>query len=106
MIVIVLENAPVSLRGELSRWLVEPAPGVYLGHVSALVRDKLWDKCCKNIRQGGVVQAWTTNNEQHFQMRVFGDTSRQVVDFEGLQLVCMINQSENSQANSDDSMNN
>jgi CRISPR-associated protein Cas2 len=87
MVVIILEKVPVSSRGELSRWMVEPHPGVFVGHVSAMVREKLWEKCCKNCKEGGVVQLWTTNNEQHYQMRTFGHTDRKVIDMEGLQLV-------------------
>ena len=87
MVIMVLETVPVSLRGELTRWLVEPHPGVFVGHVSAMVRDLLWEKCCKGLKGGGVVQAWSMNNEQKFQMRMFGATKREVVDFEGLQLV-------------------
>ena len=87
--VIVLENVPVSVRGELSRWLVEPHPGVFVGHVSAMVRERLWEKCCKIKKTGGVVQIWTTNNEQHYQMRTNGKTRRSVVDMEGVQLICI-----------------
>jgi CRISPR-associated protein Cas2 len=87
VIVMILESVPASLRGELSRWLIEPYPNVFVGNVSAIVRDRLWDKCCKSKRLGGVVQAWSTNTEQRFQMRMAGDTRRAVVDMEGLQLV-------------------
>lgn len=87
MIVFVLEKVPVSLRGELTRWLVEPYPGVFVGHVSALVRDKLWAKVCSNLRGGGALVAWSTNTEQRFKMDLCGETTRQVVDFDGLQLV-------------------
>jgi len=87
MMVIVLESAPISLRGELSRWLIEPHPGVFVGHVSAMVRDLLWMKCCEKVKDGGVVQIWSSNTEQRFQMRIFGNTCREVVDFEGLQLI-------------------
>jgi CRISPR-associated protein Cas2 len=87
MVVIILEKTPPALRGDLSRWLVEPYPGVYIGHVSALVRDMLWQKCCQRVLEGGVLQAWTTNNEQHFEMRACGLTKRRIVDMEGLQLV-------------------
>jgi len=83
----VLEKVPTSLRGELTRWLIEPHPGVFVGHVNAMVRDRLWDKCCKAKRAGGVVQAWSTNTEQRFKMRFHGNTRREVVEFEGLQLV-------------------
>ena len=87
MVVMVLEKVPVSLRGELTRWLIEPHPGVFVGHVNAMVRDRLWDKCCKAKRAGGVVQAWSTNTEQRFKMRFHGNTQREVVEFDGLQLV-------------------
>jgi CRISPR-associated protein Cas2 len=87
MVVIVLEKVPVSLRGELTRWLIEPHPGLFVGHVNAMVRDRLWDKCCKAKRLGGVVQIWTTNTEQRFKMRAHGDTQRQIVEFDGLQLI-------------------
>jgi len=87
MVVMVLENVPVSLRGELTRWLIEPYPGIFVGHVNAMVRDRLWDKCCKGKRVGGVVQAWSTNTEQGFQLRSAGVTKRDVVEFDGLQLI-------------------
>ena len=87
MLVMVLETVPVGLRGELTRWLIEPHPGVFVGHVSALVRDRLWLKCCKDLQGGGVVQIWSMNNEQRFTLRTFGTTRRQVVDYDGLQLI-------------------
>jgi CRISPR-associated protein Cas2 len=52
-----------------------------------MVRDRLWQKCCKSSRGGGVLQIWTTNTEQKFQMRSFGATRREIVDFDGLQLI-------------------
>ncbi len=87
MIVMILEKVPTSVRGELSRWLVEPKTGVFVGHVSGMVRDRLWQKCCKSCGAGGVVQIWSTNTEQRFQMRLHGDTSRQLVELEGIQLI-------------------
>lgn len=87
MVVMVLETVPVSLRGELTRWLIEVRAGVFVGNCSARVRDKLWKKCCGRRREGGVVQIWSTNTEQGFAMRMAGETSREIVDLEGLQLV-------------------
>ena len=87
MVVMVLEKVPVSVRGELTRWLLEPHPGLFVGHVNAMVRDRLWDKCCKAKRAGGVLQIWTTNTEQRFHMRAHGDTRREIVELEGLQLI-------------------
>jgi CRISPR-associated protein Cas2 len=87
MVVMILEKVPASVRGELTRWLVEVKTGIFVGHVSARVRDKLWTKCCTAKRMGGVTQVWSTNNEQRFAMRMAGDTSREIVDFEGVQLI-------------------
>ncbi len=87
MVVMVLEKVPTSLRGELTRWLIEPHPGVFVGHVNAMVRDRLWDKCCKAKRAGGVVQIWSINTEQRFKMRAHGNTQREIVEFDGLQLI-------------------
>ena len=87
MIVMILEKVTAGLRGELSRWLIEPKTGVFVGHVSARVRDRLWEKCVSKRSKGGVVQIWRTNTEQHFQIRMTGDTSRELVKVEGLQLV-------------------
>ncbi len=89
MVVMILEKVPASLRGELTRWLIEPHTGVFVGHINAMVRDRLWDKCCQAKRAGGVVQAWSTNTEQRFQIRMAGTTKRTVVDFDGLQLICL-----------------
>lgn len=87
MVIMILEKVPVSLRGELSRWLIEVKTGVYIGHVTAMVRDRLWQKCNKSRKAGSVFQAWTTNNEQHFSMRLAGENNRQVVNWEGLYLI-------------------
>jgi len=87
MLVMILEKVPVGVRGELTRWLVEVKTGIFVGHVSARVRDELWEKYEKAKRVGGITQIWSTNTEQKFQMRMSGDTSRQIIELEGLQLI-------------------
>ena len=87
MLLMVLERVPASLRGELTRWLIEPHSGVFVGTVAAMVRDRLWEKCRKRLRTGGMIQAWSTNTEQGFDLRAVGFTKREVVDFEGLRLI-------------------
>lgn len=87
MIVMILEKVTSGLRGELTRWLIEPKSGVFVGHVSARVRDRLWEKCVERKRKGGVIQVWSSNTEQHFRLRMAGETSRELIEVEGLQLV-------------------
>jgi CRISPR-associated protein Cas2 len=83
----VLERVPTSLRGELTRWLLEPKTGVFVGKVSAMVRDRLWDRVCRGMKGGAGILIHSSDTEQGFAMRFCGDASRHVVDFEGLALV-------------------
>lgn len=87
MIVLFLEKVPRSLRGELSRWFIEPKAGVFVGRVSAMVRDKLWEKVIQSAPEGGALMIYPAQTEQGFTARSFGDTSRHLVNFEGLLLV-------------------
>jgi len=87
MLIMILEKVPTSLRGELSRWMIEPKTGVFVGKVSALVRDRLWLKCTTGANLGGVTQIWNTNNEQGYEIRSFGDTSKCPVDLDGLTFI-------------------
>lgn len=89
MVVMVLERVPVGLRGELTRWLLEPHSGLFVGHVSARVRDRLWEKCVEAGGTGGVIQIWSTNTEQRFRIRMHGATRRRVVEWEGVQLIAV-----------------
>lgn len=87
MVVLILESVPVGLRGELTRWMLEPRAGVFIGSLSAMVRDLLWQKACDESRGGGCVMMHTSNTEQGFVIRTHGKTSREVEDFEGLFLI-------------------
>lgn len=87
MMVMILESVTTGLRGELSRWLIEPHTGVFVGQVSARVRDRLWEKSVQRKKAGGVIQIWTTNTEQHYQIRMSGNTNRNLIEVEGLQLI-------------------
>jgi CRISPR-associated protein Cas2 len=85
--VLILERVPIRLRGELTRWLLEPKAGVFVGRVSAVVRDKLWEKSCGQVKEGGCLMIHTSDNEQGFRVRSWGGTTRLIEDFEGLLLV-------------------
>jgi CRISPR-associated protein Cas2 len=84
LVVLIVEKVKRGLRGELSRWMIEPKTGVFVGKLSALVRDKLWEKVVKEVGDGGAVLIHRAQSEQGFAVRTFGDTSREIVDYEGL----------------------
>lgn len=70
MIVIVLTACPVGLRGDLTRWLLEISAGVFVGHVSGKVRDRLWERIVDLIRDGRAIMVYSARNEQHFAFRM------------------------------------
>lgn len=88
MVLLILERCPESLRGEISRWLMELKPGVFLGAVSALVRDELWDLArTRTGRSGGCVLVHSAPTEQGFAVRSQGVLTRIPVEFDGIWLM-------------------
>ncbi len=87
MVVLILERVPPGLRGELTRWFLEPKAGVFVGRVSAMVRERLWEKACSEAREGGCLIIHSSDNEQGFKVRSWGRTARSIQDFDGLFLV-------------------
>lgn len=85
MIVVSLTNCPPRLRGDLTRWLMELNTGVYVGNVSARVRDELWQRICEHVRDGRATMVFSTNNEQGMDFRVH-NTTWIPTDFDGIQL--------------------
>jgi CRISPR-associated protein Cas2 len=84
MVVLILERATPSLRGELTRWLVQAQAGVFVGFLSARVRDLLWRKALSAGPKAAGIIIYSDDTEQGFSVRSFGRTSRDFTDFEGL----------------------
>ena len=87
MTVIVLDCAPETVRGELTRWFLEVKPGVFVGNVNVRIRDLLWECICGSGQANGAIMVEQVNTEQGFTMRLHGAPKRKVVDFEGIQLI-------------------
>lgn len=86
MMVLTLSNCPPALRGDLSAWLQEIDTNVYVGNVSAKVRDALWERVCQHIKTGRATLVYPARGEQRLTFRVH-NTVWQPVDFDGLQLM-------------------
>jgi len=72
----------------LSRWLLEPKTGIFLGNPSARVRDELWKQAVMKIKDSGsAMQIWTDNNPQGFSYRQIGVKERSFVEVEGVSLI-------------------
>ena len=82
MVVLVLSAAPASLRGAMTRWLMEVSPGVFVGHLSARVREQLWELVRAYIGNGRALLIWSVWSEQRFAVASLGH-EREPVDIEG-----------------------
>jgi CRISPR-associated protein Cas2 len=87
MVVMVMENVPPSLRGELTRWMLEAKAGVFVGVMSASVRERLWAKVTGNCVEGGAMLVYSADTEQGFDLKMHGVLRKGVVDLEGIKLI-------------------
>ncbi len=87
MLVIVVENVPHRLRGRLAVWLIEIRAGVYVGDLSAKVREMIWAQIVDGIEDGNAIMTWSTNTESGFDFLTLGENRRLPVEFDGLKLV-------------------
>lgn len=86
MIVITLNECPPALRGDLSKWLQEINTGVYVGQVSARVRDELWKRVTENAKSGRATMVFSAQKEQRLDFRVH-NTLWEPINFDGLKLM-------------------
>ncbi|WP_329065602.1 type I-E CRISPR-associated endoribonuclease Cas2e [Amycolatopsis sp. NBC_01480] len=86
MTVIVLTAVPPGLRGHLTRWLLEISPGVYVGFVSARVRELIWDRIVEYMADGRALMVYATQGEQRLEFQVHGHDWTPV-DFDGITLM-------------------
>lgn len=87
MIVLICTNVRPSLRGELSRWMIEADAGVFVGSVPGRVRDRVWEKVVRECRDGSAIMVHTARTEQGFAVRSHGAPGRTPVDHDGLVLM-------------------
>lgn len=86
MVVIILTACPAGLRGDLSRWLMEVAPGVFVGKVSARVREKLWTRVLSLVSGGRAIMVHAAANEQGLEFKVHQPDWRPA-DCDGVELI-------------------
>lgn len=84
--VLVLTACPTGLRGQLTRWLLEISPGVYVGNLNIRLRDSIWMQTVDMIKSGRAIMVETDRNEQGLKFRVHNN-DWEPVDLDGLQLI-------------------
>ncbi|MDF3292362.1 type I-E CRISPR-associated endoribonuclease Cas2e [Streptomyces silvisoli] len=89
MLVLATTAVPDHLRGALSRWTIEVVPGIFVGTVSARVRDELWTSVSQVVGDGAAVLVHPAPTEQGYAIRTAGTRRRTPIDFDGLTLMRM-----------------
>ena len=82
MMVLVLTASPAGLRGDLTKWLLEISPGVFVGNVNAKIRESLWKRVTTLCREGRALLVYSSNNEQGLEFLVH-DHGWEPVDIDG-----------------------
>ncbi|MDP5227056.1 MULTISPECIES: type I-E CRISPR-associated endoribonuclease Cas2e [Arthrobacter] len=86
MIVLVLSACPEGLRGDLTKWLLEISAGVFVGRVSARVRELLWERVVELAKDGRAIMVYSARNEQRLEFRVHRN-QWVPIDLDGLKLI-------------------
>jgi CRISPR-associated protein Cas2 len=89
MLVIATTAVPDHLRGALSRWTSEVVPGIFVGTVTARVRDQLWHAVTETVGNGAAILVHPAPTEQGYAIRTAGTRRRVPIDFDGLTLIRM-----------------
>ncbi|CRK59257.1 CRISPR-associated protein, Cas2 [Alloactinosynnema sp. L-07] len=86
MTVIVVAACPTGLRGHFTRWLLEIAPGVFVGKTTTRVRNLMWQRVTEMAKTGRAIMVHTTNNEHGLAFQVHNHDWTPI-DYEGINLI-------------------
>ncbi|MHA7271266.1 type I-E CRISPR-associated endoribonuclease Cas2e [Arthrobacter sp. HLT1-20] len=86
MVVVVLSACPEGLRGDLSKWLLEISAGVFVGFISARVRELLWARIIELAKDGRAIMVHSTRGEQRMAFRVHRN-QWQPIDMDGVSMI-------------------
>ena len=88
MTLFILERVTPSLRGELSKWMIEVQAGVFVGKINKMIRELLWQKLMKRVKTGTATMIWRSpEREQGFELKTWQPKGYTPVDVEGVWLI-------------------
>lgn len=87
MTVLVLINAPAGLRGHLTRWMAEVAPGVFVGVINPRIRAKLWELIAERVGSGQAILIHSQRSEQGWGAATAGRDRWEPTVVDGLTLI-------------------
>lgn len=86
MLVLTVTAVPAGLRGDLTKWLMEIAPGVFVGNPSARIREQIWARTVTLCKDGRAIMVCSADNEQGMTFRTHRH-GWEPTDFDGLTLM-------------------
>lgn len=85
---ILIEDSKPSQRGVISRLAIEIKTGVFVGTFNSRIRDNLWKRITTDWKLKAIM-IFQTNTEQKFRIKLNGQPKKELVDFDGLQLLSL-----------------
>lgn len=84
-VVVSVRASPEFFHGYLSRFLTEADVGLYVGNLSRVVAERLWDRLSEAHTTGAVTMVFSdSSREQGFNVVAVGDAARSVIDLDGV----------------------
>ena len=81
-----MTNCPLSLRGDLTKWMQEIATGVYVGNFNSRIREELWERIENSAGNGTATMSFSSRNEIGYDFKTI-HSHREVIYSDGLPLV-------------------
>ena len=89
MVVVVADHLPPAVRGRMKLWFVEPKPNVFVSGINDAVADSVVEYLYKHCPpSSGLMIFQKIKGAPGYKIRGLGLPNRQMVDFNGLQLIC------------------
>ena len=85
-IVAIQKDGRITIPVSSLTWIIETKPGVFVGTLHAVVRDKVW-KLIESESVKGALMIYSYSNEQGYKIEMIGEPTRKLVDLDGLQLI-------------------
>lgn len=88
MLIVIANDLPPAVRGRMKLWFVEPRPNVFVSGIKDSVADDVVDYLYRFCPlESGLMIFKRINKCPGYKIYTMGDTRREVVDMDGLQLV-------------------
>ena len=88
MLIVVANDLPPAVRGRMKLWFVESRPNIFVSGVKDSVADTVIDYLYKHCTDdSGIMMFRSLNRPPGYEIRVIGETKKEMILLSGLQLV-------------------